>query len=174
MPGRPRRAFAPLAHEIRRSGASPGVSEQGEGSPKSERRAGALLLALVVLLAAACGGQGTLGAKALEQQSKAVQSLAAEGALLAQDSAAGKSTGIFRREHATELSSAASKTEASLTSASTEPALEPKLRALTALAGKVGADLKRLASASEAEQRALGRTLDKAAHLSERIGEQLA
>ena len=102
------------------------MSEQGEVSPKSPHRAGALLLALVVLLAAACGGQGTLGAKALEQQSKAVQSLAAEGALLAQDSAAGKSTGIFRREHATELSSAASKTEASLASASTEPALEPE------------------------------------------------
>lgn len=166
--------FAPLAHEIRRSGASPGVSEQGESSPKSQRHAGALLLTLVVLLAAACGGQGTLGAKALEQQSKAVQSLAAEGALLAQDSAAGKSTGIFRREHSNELSTAASKTEASLASASTEPALEPELRALTALAGKVGADLKRLASASEAEQRALGKSLDKAAHQSERIGEQLA
>ena len=150
------------------------MSEQGESSPKSQRRAGALLLTLVVLLAAACGGQGTLGAKALEQQSKAVQSLAAEGALLAQDSAAGKSTGIFRREHSSELSTAASKTEASLASASTEPALEPELRALTALAGKVGADLKRLASASEAEQRALAKTLDKAAHQSERIGEQLA
>ena len=53
------------------------------------------MLALVAMLAAACGGQGTVGAKALEQQSKAVQSLAAEGALLAQDSADGKSTGIY-------------------------------------------------------------------------------
>ena len=156
------------------AGHHPACPSRGRFRRSHARRAGALLLALVVLLAAACGGQGTLGAKALEQQSKAVQSLAAEGALLAQDSAAGKSTGIFRREHATELSTAASKTEASLASASTEPALEPKLRALTALAGKVGADLKRLASASEAEQRALGRTLDEAAHQSERIGEQLA
>ena len=133
-----------------------------------------LVLALVVALAAACGGQGTLGAKALGEQSKAVQSLAAEGALLAQDSADGKSTDIFRREHSNELSTAASKTEDSLANASTEPALEPELRALTALAGKVGADLKRLASASEAEQRALGKSLDTAAHQSERIGEQLA
>jgi hypothetical protein len=151
------------------------MPEHEDASPKSRRTYGALVVALLaVLLTAACGGQGTLDAKALEQQSKAVQSLAAEGALLAQDSAAGKSTGIFRREHSNELSAAASKTEASLASASTEPALEPKLHALTALAGKVGADLKRLASASEAEQRALGRTLDKAAHQSERIGEQLA
>jgi hypothetical protein len=151
------------------------MPEHEDASPKSRRTHGALVLALVaVLLTAACGGQGTLGAKALGEQSKAVQSLAAEGALLAQDSAAGKSTGIYRREHSNELSTAASKAEASLASARTEPALEPKLRALTALAGRVRADLERLASASEAEQRALGKTLDAAAHQSERIGEQLA
>jgi hypothetical protein len=38
----------------------------------------------------------------------------------------------------------------------------------------VGADLKRLASASEAEQRTLAKALDEAAHQSERIGESLA
>jgi hypothetical protein len=133
-----------------------------------------LVLALVVMLAAACGGQGTLGEKALGEQSKAVQSLAAEGALLAQDSAAGKSTRIYRREHSNELSAAASKAEASLASARTKPSLEGERRALTALAGKVRADLTRLASASEVEQRALGKALDAAAHQSERIGERLA
>jgi hypothetical protein len=133
-----------------------------------------LVLALVVVLAAACGGQGTLGAKALGEQSKAVQSLAAEGALLAQDSADGKSTDIFRREHSNELSAAASKTRASLASATTKPSLESERRELTALAAKVGADLKRLASASEAEQRTLAKALDEAAHQSERIGESLA
>ena len=132
------------------------------------------MLALVAMLAAACGGQGTVGAKALEQQSKAVQSLAAEGALLAQDSADGKSTGIYRREHSNELSKAADSAQASLASARTKPSLERERRALTALAAKVGADLKRLASASEDEQRALGKELDEAAHQSERIGEQLA
>jgi hypothetical protein len=151
------------------------MSEREEGLPKSRRHAGVLVLAvLACLLAAACGGQGQLSAKALVKQSEAVQSLAAEGALLAQDAAAGKSTGTYRREHSSELATAASTAEASLEAATTEPALEAKLRALTALAGKVRADLKRLANASEAEQRTLGKTLDAAAHQSERIGEQLA
>jgi hypothetical protein len=151
------------------------MPEHDDSSPAPRRPFVVLALALVaVLLTAACGGQGTLGAKALGEQSKAVQSLAAEGALLAQDAAAGKSIGIYRREHSSELATAASKAEASLAGARTEHSLEPKLRALTALAGKVHADLKRLAHASEAEQRALGKALDAAAHTSERIGEQLA
>jgi hypothetical protein len=157
------------------AGHHPAMSEHEDSSLESRRCHGVLVLALVsVLLAAACGGQGTLGAKALGRQSKAVQSLAAEGALLAQDAAAGKSTGIYRREHASELATAASTAEASLASARTEPALEAERRALATLAGKVQADLKRLAGASEAEQRALGKALDAAAHQSERIGEQLA
>jgi hypothetical protein len=151
------------------------MSEHEDASPKVRRTGGALVLALVsVVLTAACGGQGTLGAKALGEQSKAVQSLAAEGALLAQDAAAGKSTRIYRREHSNELSAAASKAEASLESARTKPALEAKRRALTALAGKVRVDLERLASASEDEQRTLGKALGAAAQQSERIAEQLA
>jgi hypothetical protein len=152
------------------------MSEREEGLPKSRRRAGVLVLAALVacLLATACGGQGQLGAKALGQQSKAVQSLAAEGALLAQDAAAGKSTNIYRREHSSELATAASTAEASLQGSRTEPALEAELRALTALAGKVRADLKRLKNASGAEQRTLAGALGAAARQSERIGEQLA
>ena len=45
---------------------------------------GALVLGVVVaLFGAGCGGGGTLGVKALSQESKSLQSVAAEGALLA-------------------------------------------------------------------------------------------
>ncbi|HET6170976.1 MAG TPA: hypothetical protein VFD90_00120 [Gaiellales bacterium] len=132
-------------------------------------------LALAALCAGAgCGSQGTLSAKALGQQSKSVQSLAAEGALLAQDAAAGKSTGTFRREHSAELAAAAATAAASLGSAKTPPPLVPKLRRLESVAHRVAADLERLGHASTEEQRTLARTLEAAARQSERIGEELA
>ena len=57
--------------------------------------------------------------------------------------------------------------------ATTEPALQPKLRRLTVLATQVSAALKRLGGASKAEQRTLGRELQAAAHESEKIGKGL-
>lgn len=131
------------------------------------------MVACAIVLCAGCGSAGSLGAKGLAEQSKAVQSLAAEGALLAEDSVAGKSTGVYRREHAAELSAAASKAESSLKVATVAPALGPKLRELAAVAGKVHADLRRLGGASRDQQRALGRKLEAAAHESERIGKEL-
>jgi hypothetical protein len=134
------------------------------------------VLALGVILAlvgAGCGSGGRLDARAMLLQSKSVQSQAAEGALLAQDAVAGKTTRIFMREHASALHKAAAATEASLRAATTEPALEPSLRQLTGLAGHVSADLERLAGASESEQRSLTRDLQAAAQASQRIGEGL-
>ena len=134
------------------------------------------LLALAVILAllcAGCGSGGKLGAKALSQQSKSLRSLAAEGALLAQDAVSGKTTRIYTREHSSDLYKAASQAEASLKAARTDPALQPKLRELTALVAQVSAALKRLGGASKAEQRALGRELQTAARESEKIGEGL-
>jgi hypothetical protein len=134
------------------------------------------VLVLVVILAlfgAGCGGGGKLGAKALSQQSKSLRSEASEGALLAQDAVSGKTTRIYTREHSSDLYKAASQAEASLKAAKTEPALQPKLRQLTALATQVSAALKRLGRASIDEQRALGRELQTAARDSEKIGEAL-
>jgi hypothetical protein len=134
------------------------------------------VLVLVVILAlfgAGCGGGGKLGAKALSQQSKSLRSEASEGALLAQDAVSGKTTRIYTREHSSDLYKAASQAEASLKAAKTEPALQPKLRQLTALATQVSAALKRLGRASIDEQRALGRELQTAARDSEKIGEGL-
>jgi hypothetical protein len=143
------------------------------------RRLGHLLLHLnrvlvlgvmLALLGAGCGSGGTLRAKALSQQSKSLQSLAAEGALLAQDAVSGKTTRIYTREHSSDLYKAASKAQASLKAAKTESALEPRLRQLAALAAQVSAALKRLGGASMDEQRALGRELQTAAQESKTIG----
>jgi hypothetical protein len=93
----------------------------------SLRRERVLVLGVILaLLGAGCGG-GKLGAKALSQQSKSLQSLASEGALLAQDAVSGKTTRIYTREHSSDLYKAASQAEASLKAAKAEPALQPKL-----------------------------------------------
>jgi hypothetical protein len=140
-------------------------------SPRLKRVLGlGLILALV---GAGCGSGGRLGAKALSQQSKALQSEAAEGALLAQDAASGRTTRIYTREHSSDLSRAASQAEVTLKAAKTDPALESKLRQLAVLAGQVSADLKRLGSASRDEDRALARELQAAAQASQKIGEGL-
>jgi hypothetical protein len=140
----------------------------------SLRRARVLVLAVILaLVAAGCGGGGKLGAKALSQQSKSLQSLAAEGALLAQDAVSGKTTRIYTREHSSDLYKAASQAEASLKAAKTEPALQPKLRQLVILAAQVSAALKRLGGASKEEERALGRELQTAARESKTIGKGL-
>ena len=92
-----------------------------------------------------------------------MQSLAAEGALLGRDSAAGKTTAIYTRVHSEALAKAASKAAASLQSATTEPGLEPKLRRVASLAGEVSDDLKQLGHASRNEQLRLAKELSKAA-----------
>lgn len=125
--------------------------------------------AALACLAAGCGNSGTLDAAALSQQAKAVQSTAAEGALLAGDAAAGRSTHIYRRQQAAALAKAASSTTASLSTARTEPALTPKLRRLTAVAGRASRALERLGSASGSELRVLARELQSAADTSAKI-----
>ena len=100
---------------------------------------------------------------------KSLQSEAAEGALLAQDAASGRTTRAYTLEHSTELYRAALQAEATLNAATTEPALRPKLRQLAVLAGQVTAGLKRLGGASREEDRALARQLQA----SQKIGEGL-
>ena len=126
----------------------------------------------LALLGAGCGSGGKLEAKALSQQSTSLQSLAAEGALLAEDAVSGKTTRIYTREHSSDLHKAASKVEASLKAAKTESALEPKLRQLAALAAQVSAALKRLGGGSKDTQRALGRELQTAARESKTISKE--
>jgi hypothetical protein len=140
----------------------------------SLRRERLLVLGVILaLLGAGCGGGGNLGAKALSQQAKSLQSLAAEGALLAQDAASGKTTRVYTREHSSDLSKAAFRAEASLKAAKTEPALQPKLRQLAALGSQVSTALKRIGGASKDEQRTFGHQLQTAAQESKQIVEAL-
>jgi hypothetical protein len=133
---------------------SPAQSPE-DGKCVAQRLKRVLRLGVVLaLVGAGCGSGGRLGAKALLQQSKSLQSEAAEGALLAQDAASGKTTAIYTREHASALYRAASQIDASLKSAHS-------------------ADLRRLGSASEDEQRVLTRELQAAVQASQKIGEGL-
>ena len=128
---------------------------------------------ILVFVGAGCGSGSQLGAKALLQQSKSLQSEAAEGALLAQDAVAGKTTRIYVREHSSELQKAVSQAEATLKAAKTDSVLDPKLRQLAVLASQVSADLRRLGTASKDEDRAIARELQSAARASAKIGEGL-
>ncbi len=132
-----------------------------------------VLVAIAALAVAGCGGGGSLGQQSLVKRSEAVRSLAAEGALLAGDAAAGRSTGVFRREHASELEQAAAAASASLAKARTTTALQPELRRLRVLAARVRVSLARLGRAAPDEQRALGRRLEDAAKACERLGQAI-
>jgi len=55
---------------------------------------------------AGCGA-GELSASALSKQADSLRSLAAEGALLAEDASAGKTTRTFSRVHSSDLDKAA-------------------------------------------------------------------
>lgn len=114
---------------------------------------------ILALVGGGCGSGGNLGAKALSQELKSLQSEAAEGALLAQDAASGRTTRVYTREHSSELYRAASQAEVTLKGAKTEPALEPELHQLAILAGQVSAGLHRLGSASRDEARSIAREL---------------
>jgi hypothetical protein len=143
--------------------------EHGRVSPGLKRVLGLGLI--LTLFGGGCGSGGQPGAAALSQQSKALRSEAAEGALLAQDAASGRTTHIYTREHASDLYMAASHAEVMLKVANVEPALEPGLRRLAILASQISADLERLGGASRDEDRALARELQAAAEASQKIGQ---
>ena len=126
------------------------------------------LAALLVL--SACGGQGTLGKKALSQEAKGIQSLAAEGGLLAGDAARGRSTTVFTRVHARFLRDAARKGAATLEHGGTS-----KARRLGRVADRVANDLERLSrSGSDRDlQRLLQQDLALALDATKRLDESL-
>jgi hypothetical protein len=123
-----------------------------------------------LLLLAACGGQGTLGKKALSQEAKGIQSLAAEGGRLAGEAARGRSTSTFTRIHARFLRGAARSSAGTLEQGGTA-----KARRLALVAGHVGNDLERLSrSGSDRDlQRLLQHDLAQAAVDAKRLGKSL-
>ena len=141
--------------------------------PSARRTSVFRLAAICALVATACASNGQLGATALVQGSESLRSMAAEGALLAEDAVSGKATTNYIHEHAVELSEAASQIEATLGAGSTDPSLETEQGQLVALAGKISDDLQRLSEATTDEQRTLTGELQAAADASQKIGEGL-
>jgi hypothetical protein len=129
------------------------------------------LLALLFLVLAGCGGGGTLDAEAFKREAEAIQSFAAEGALLARDVADGKSTAPFTRIHAGELAESAAKLEMTLATAEPMPAVEEKLAQSVALVKHVAETLKELEqSPGDAEAaRRVQRELEAAAKEAEEL-----
>jgi hypothetical protein len=133
-----------------------------------------LMLGVVLaLLVTGCGGDGKLGAKALSQEAASLQSVAAEGALLAEDVISGRTTRIYTREHSADLHKAASQVEASLRTAKSAPGLEGKLSRLKVIATRASTELERLGHASKGEAQALRHELEAAAGESQSIGKGL-
>jgi hypothetical protein len=125
---------------------------------------------LVVLLCAGCSAGGRLGAEDLSRQLDALRSHAAEGALLAQDAAAGRLTRTFTREHSSALSESVAQAETSLKAATTDPALEAKLSRLEVLAARIGSALERLSTAPRSQDRAIARELQASEQLALDLG----
>jgi flavin-dependent dehydrogenase len=113
-----------------------------------------LALALAAVLLAGCGSQ------TLQQQSKSLKALAAEGGLLAGNAARGRSTNVFMREHTGFLlKSARSSASALAAQTSTQG------RELARLATRVRDDLERLerSGSDRAEQQRLQTDLERIA-----------
>jgi hypothetical protein len=108
------------------------------------KRSALIGLALAVLAAAGCGSGGTLTKKTLQKQAQSIESLAAEGSMVAQGAAQGRTTDPFVRVHAQYLQEAAKKIEQELGSSHASGSLEDKRRKGLKLAVTVGQELGRL------------------------------
>jgi hypothetical protein len=103
----------------------------------------AALLAVLVAALAACNG-GTVDRHALEQDSDAIDSLACEGAVLANDVRKGATTHNFVEVHAGELAQRASNFADALSERPTLPAIERDVRAEARKAGVIAGLLEQL------------------------------
>jgi hypothetical protein len=97
-------------------------------------------LAALVLALAGCGG-GTLGPHAFKKDVETVQSLAAEGALVAKQVAHGDVTHTFVRVHTRYLEQQASTLARRLSTARVQPSLAGKRRRAARVAAAVDRDL---------------------------------
>jgi hypothetical protein len=103
-----------------------------------------LLISVVLLVAAGCGGGGSVSQKDVQKQFEAIQSLAAEGALVADGAADGRTTDVFVRVHTGYLDKAARKVEGQLSSARASGAAERDRVRAARLASSVADELARL------------------------------
>ena len=133
---------------------------------------GLVVLVLVLLTLAGCGG-GSLSTKELQTQAGTVQSLAAEGALVADGAQHGRSTDVFVRVHSRYLAEAARKVESTLASATAGGSLEAKRIRTVELASSVSDDLDQLhrAPGDQALAAELKSDLTELASAAEQIAE---
>jgi hypothetical protein len=103
-----------------------------------------LLISVVLLVAAGCGGGGSVSQKDVQKQFEAIQSLAAEGALVADGAADGRTTDVFVRVHTGYLDKAARKVEGQLSSANASGAAERDRVRAARLASSVADEFARL------------------------------
>ena len=96
-----------------------------------------------VVVLAACNG-GTVDRHALKNDSATVDSIACEGALLAQDVAKGKTTTFYAREQAEELRIQSSNLADALARRHALAAIEQKVRAKSKDAARLAAILQQL------------------------------
>jgi hypothetical protein len=108
----------------------------------------------VALLAAGCGAS-SLSEKSLQKSAEAVQSSAAEAALVADDAADGRTTSAFVSVHAPELAKAASTQAKSLRSANGPADLKRKADELAKVADRVSKLADEIDGASEADAKRL-------------------
>jgi hypothetical protein len=101
-------------------------------------------LAIAVLLAVGCGGGGTLSRDSLRKEAESIQSVAAEGALLAQDAADGRTTTPFASVHSEVLAKSAGKVARKLESAAVAPGLEQDRVRAARLATRIEEELAKL------------------------------
>jgi hypothetical protein len=111
-------------------------------------------LALAAVLLAGCGSQ------TLQQQSKSLKALAAEGGLLAGNAARGRSTTVFTREHTSFLLKSANASASALARETSA-----KGRQLAQVAARIQGDLERLqrSGSDRAEQQRLQTDLERIA-----------
>jgi hypothetical protein len=129
----------------------------------------AVLLAVALLVG--CGG-GEVTADSLKKDAEAVQSAAAEGALLAADAAEGRTAGPFLRVHAEELAAETAKVARKLEQAQARGAVQAKARKAFRLARDVEEALTRLAG--EPDDRTTARRLRSRLEGFARAAEELA
>ena len=101
--------------------------------------------AVLALALAGCNG-GTVDRHALENDAATVASIASEGELLAHDVTKGASTKSFVRVHAGELADEAAGFAKSLGARPTSPGIEPEVRKLAHVAGRISGRLEQLHS----------------------------
>jgi hypothetical protein len=103
-----------------------------------------ICLAIAILATAGCGGGGTLSKKDLKLQAEAVQSFAAEGALVAKGAEQGRMTDTFVRVHTEYMAKAVRKVETELNAKQANGSLDQKRKEAARLALLVSLNLARL------------------------------